>query len=115
MKKPTKSWMRKRLSTSAVTTSELCKGGESRKLVNCNTEESKTIARLESENRPEENHQVEETEEDKVVMMCWENSEGSLVEEPNKETDNQEGRDDNEMQKPKDEEAHVDSTLHTGS
>ena len=58
---------------------------------------------------------MEETEEDKVPMMCWENSEGSLVEEPNKKTDNQEGRADDEMQKPKDEEEHVDSTLHTGN
>ena len=56
---------------------------------------------------------MEETEEDEVAMMCWENSEGSLVEEPNKETDDQEGRADNKMQKPKDEEEHVDSTLHT--
>ena len=44
-------------------------------------------------------------------MMCWENSEGSLVKEP----DNQEGRVDKEMQKQKDEEEHVNSTLHTGS
>ena len=51
-------------------------------------EESKTIARLESENRPEKDYQVEETEKDKVAMMCWENSEGSLVEKANKETDN---------------------------
>ena len=47
-------------------------------------EESKTITRLESENRPENDCQVEETEKDKVAMMCWDNSEGSLVEEPNK-------------------------------
>ena len=74
--------------------------------------ESKTIIRLESKNRPEKDHQAEETEEIKAAMMCWENSEGSLVEEPNKETDNQEGRADNEMQKQKDEEEHVNSTLH---
>ena len=36
-------------------------------------------------------------------MMCWENSEGSLVKEPYKETDNQEGRADKEMQKQEDE------------
>ena len=59
---------------------------------------------MESENRPEKNHQVEETEEKEATMMCWENSEGSLVEEPNKETDNYEGRTDDKMQKPKDEE-----------
>ena len=58
---------------------------------------------------------MEETEEIKAVMMCWENSEGSLVEEPGKETDNQEGIADNKMQNQKDEEEHVDSTLHTGN
>ena len=49
------------------------------------------------------------------MMMCWENSEGSLVEEPNKETYNQDGRADDNMQKPKDEEEHANSTLHTGN
>ena len=48
-------------------------------------------------------------------MMCWENSEGSLVAEPDKETGNQEGRTDKEMQKQKDEEENVNSTLHTGN
>ena len=48
-------------------------------------------------------------------MTHWENSEGSLVEEPNKETDVQDGRADNEMQKSKDEEEHANSTLHMGN
>ena len=48
-------------------------------------------------------------------MMCWENSEGSLEKEPYKETDDQEGRAHKEMQKQKDEEEHVNSTLHTGN
>ena len=46
------------------------------------------------------------------MTMCWENSEGSLVEEPNKETGVQDGRADDKMQKSKDEEEHADSTLH---
>ena len=50
-------------------------------------EESKTIARLEGRNRPKKDHQVEETEEIETVMMCWENSEDSLAEEPDKEID----------------------------
>ena len=58
---------------------------------------------------------MQETEEDEVLMMCWENSESSLVEEPNKETDIQDGRADNELQKSKDEEDRADSTLHTGN
>ena len=78
-------------------------------------EESKTITRLEIKNRPEKDLQVEETKEIKAVMMCWENSEGSLVEEPDKETDDQGGRADKEMEKQKDEEEHVNSTLHTGN
>ena len=98
-----------------ATTSEICNGEESRKQESHNTEESKTITRLESKNRPEKDHQADETEEIEAVMMCWENSECSLVKEPYKETDNQEGRADEEMQKQKDEEEHVNSTLHTGN
>ena len=70
---------------------------------------------MESENKPEKDCQAEETKKDKVAMMCWENSEVSLVEEPNKKTDNQEGRADDEMEKPKDEEDHVNSRLQTGN
>ena len=58
---------------------------------------------------------MQETEEDEVEMMCWENSEGSLAEEPNKETDDQDGRADNETKKPKHEEEHASSTLHIGN
>ena len=78
-------------------------------------EERKTIVRLESKNRLEKDHQVEDTEEIEAVMMCWEKLEGSLVEEPDKETDDQEGRADEEMQKQNDGEEHVDSTLHKGN
>ena len=79
-------------SESQTTTSEHWKGKESKKQENHDMEESKTIARLESKNRSQKDYQVEETEEDKVAMMCWENLEGSFVEEPNKKTDDQEGR-----------------------
>ena len=48
-------------------------------------------------------------------MMCWENSEGSLVKEHDKKADDQEGRANEEMQKQKDEEEHVNSMLHTGN
>ena len=40
------------------------------------------MARLESKNGPEKDNQVAETEEIEVAMMCWENSEDSLGEEP---------------------------------
>ena len=55
------------------------------------------------------------TGEIEVVMMCWENSEDSPRKEPYEETDDKEQKPDEEMQKPKDEEEHVDSTLHTGN
>ena len=61
--------------------------------------ECKTITRLESKSRPEKDHQAEGSEEIKAAMMCWENLEGSLVEEPDKETDDQEGIADDKMQK----------------
>ena len=70
---------------------------------------------MESENRPEKDHQADETEEIEVARMCWENSEGSLGKEHYEETDDQEERPDEEIQKLKDEEEHVDSTLHTGN
>ena len=75
-------------------------------------EERKTITRLENKNMPEKDLHTEETEEIEAVMMFWKKSEGSLVEEPDKETDDQEGTADEEMQKQKGEEAHVNSTLH---
>ena len=102
-------------SESQTTTSEHCKGEESKKWENHDTEESKIITTLESEDRPEKNFQVQETEEDEVEMMCWENSEGSLAEEHNKETDDQDGRADNEMEKPKHEEEHASSILLIGN
>ena len=57
-------------------TSDHWKTEPSKNLENCNTEESKQFTRMESENRPEKDFQVQETEEDEVAMMCWENLEG---------------------------------------
>ena len=102
-------------SKNQTTTSELHNGEESTKQESQDTVKSKTITRLDSKNRPEKDNQVAETEEIKVAMMCWENSEDSLGKEPYKETDDKEEKPDKETQKPKDEEEHVDSTLHTGN
>ena len=55
------------------------------------------------------------TEETEVAMMCWENLEDSPGKEPYEETDDKEEKPDEEIQKPTDEEEHVDSTLHTGN
>ena len=65
-----------------TTTSDLHNGEESTKQESQDTVESKTIARLESKNRPEKDNQVAETEGIEVAMMCWENSEDSLGKEP---------------------------------
>ena len=54
-----------------------------------------------------------ETEENKKVMMHWENLEDSPGKEPYEETDDKEKKHVEETQKPKDEEEHVNSTLHT--
>ena len=76
---------------------------------------SKTIARLENKNRLEKDKQMAESEENKTAMMCCENLEDSPGKEPYKETDDEEKKPVKEMQKPKDEEEHVDSTLHAGN
>ena len=54
-----------------------------------------------------------ELEEIEVAMMCWENSEDSPGKEPCEETDDKEEKPGKETHKPKDEEEHVNSTLHT--
>ena len=78
-------------SDSWTTTSIFSKGEQSRKQENHDMEESKTITRLESKNRPEKDHQAGKTEEIEAAMMCWENLEGSLLKTLDKVTDNQEG------------------------
>ena len=70
---------------------------------------------MENENRPKKDFQAQETEEVKVAMICWKNLEGFLAEEPNEEKGNQDGRADDKMEKPRDEEEHADPTLHTGN
>ena len=98
-----------------TTTRELHDGEESTKQKSQNTVKSKTIARLEGKNWPEKDNQATVTEEIDVAMMCWENLEDSPGKEPCEETDDKEEKTDKEMQKPKDEEEHVNTTLHTGN
>ena len=59
--------------------------------------------------------QMAESEGNKTAMMCWENLEDSLGKVPYEETDDKEKKPVKEMQKPKDEEEYVDSTLHMGN
>ena len=102
-------------SENQTTTSELHDGEESTKQESQDKMKSKTIARLESKTRPEKDKQMAESEENKTAMMCWENLEDPLGKEPYKETDDEEKKLVEEMQKPKDEEEHVNSTPHIGN
>ena len=76
---------------------------------------SKTIARMESKNRPEKDKLTAESEENTTAMMYWENLKDSLGKEPHEESENKGKKSIEKMQKPKDEEKHVDSTLYTGN
>ena len=76
---------------------------------------SKTIARMESKRRPEKVKPTAESEESETAMMCWKNLKDSIGKEPHEESDNKGKKPVEKTQKPKDEEEHVDSTLHTGN
>ena len=56
-----------------------------------------------------------ESEENETVMMCWEKLKDSLGKEPHEESENKGKKSIKKMQKPKDEEEHVNSTLYTGN
>ena len=56
-----------------------------------------------------------ESEENETVMMCWENLEDSPGKQPHRESENKGKKSIEETQKIKDEEEHVNSTLHTGN
>ena len=96
-------------------TSEIHDGEESTKQESQDRVKSKTITRLESKNRPGKDNQIAESEENETVMMCWENLEDSPGKEPHKDSENKGKKSVEEMQKSKDEEEHVDSTLHMGN
>ena len=118
-------------------TSEIHDGEESTKQESQDKMKSKTIARLESKNRPEKDNQMAESEENElplcnkttirqflwvpfhlvppILMMCWEHLEDSPGKEPREESENKGKKSVKEMQKPKDEEEHVNSTLHMGN
>ena len=102
-------------SESQTMTSNHWKDKPSKKQESHDMDESKAITRIDNKNRSEKDFQVQETEGDEVAMVCWENLEGFLAEEPNEETGSQDGRVDDKMEKPKYEEEHVDHTLHTGN
>ena len=76
---------------------------------------SKTIARLESKTRPDEDKLTAESEEHETAMMCWENLKDSQGKESHEESDNKGKKSVEKIQKPKDEEEHVKSTLYMGN
>ena len=93
-------------SESQAMTSDQWKAKQNRKKENHDMEESKTATRKANENRPEKDFPAQETIRDEVAMMCWENLEGVLAEESNKETSSQDERPNNDkenqvMMKPK--------------
>ena len=96
-------------------TSEFHDSEESTKQESQDKVKSTTIARLESKNRPEKDKLTAESEENVTVMMCWENLKDSLGKEPHEEPEYEGKKSVEEMQKPKDEEEIVNSTLHTGN
>ena len=75
----------------------------------------KTIARMESKNRPEKDKLMAESEEKETAMMCWENLKYSPGKEPHEESENKGKKSVEKTQKPKDEEEHVNSTLYMGN
>ena len=56
-----------------------------------------------------------ENKENETVMMCWEVLKDSLRKEPHVESENKGEKPVEKMQKPKDEEEHVEPTLNTGN
>ena len=90
-------------SENQTTTSELHDGEESTKQERQDKMKSKTIARLESKNRPEKDKQTAESEENKTAMMCRENLKDSPGKEPHKESDDEGKKPVEKMQKQKDE------------
>ena len=92
-------------SENQTSTSELHDGEESTKQEWQDKMKSKTISRMERKSRPEKDKLTAESDENKTAMMCWE--------KPQEESDNEGKKPIEKMQKPKDEEEHVDSTLHT--
>ena len=70
---------------------------------------------MESKSRPEKDKLMAESVENETAMMCWENLKDSLGKVPHKESDNNGKKPVKKMQKPKDEEEHVNSTLHMGN
>ena len=76
---------------------------------------TRTIVRKKGKNRPGTCKPTTENEENETVMMCWGVLKDSLRNEPHTESENEGKKPIEKMQKPKDEEEHVEPTLNTGN
>ena len=73
------------------------------------------IVRKKGKNWPGECKPMTENEENETTMMCWEVLKDTLRKEPHVESENEGEKPVKKMQKPKDEEEHVEPTLNTGN
>ena len=66
---------------------EFHKGKEITKQESQDKKKSKTITRMGSKNRPRKGKPMAESEDNEIVMMCWENLKDSLGKGPHEESD----------------------------
>ena len=102
-------------SKSQTKNDKLHEGKESTKQESQDKMKTNTITRIKSTNWPGIGKPMAESEENKTVMMCWEDLKDSLEKEPHIESENKGEKPVEKTQKPKDEEEHVEPTLNTGN
>ena len=102
-------------SESQTRNGEQLEGKESTKQESQDKMKTITIAGMENINRPEKGMPMNESEENKTTMMCWEDLKNSLEKEPHVESENVGEKPVKKTQKRKDEEEHVEPTLNTGN
>ena len=102
-------------SESQTKNGEQCKGKESTKQESQDEMKTNTIVRMKDNNRPEKDKSMAKSEENETMMMCWEDFKDSLRKVPHIEPENEGEKPVKKMQKPEDEEEHVEPTLNTGN
>ena len=102
-------------SVSQMKNGELREGKESTKQESQGKMKTNTIVRMKDKNRPGKGKPTAEKEENETAMMCWEDLKDSPRKETHRESENEGEKPIEKMQKPKDEEEHVEPTLNTGN
>ena len=102
-------------SESQTKNGELHEGKESTKQEGQDKMKTNTIVRMKNKNRPGKGKPMAESEENETAMMCWEDLKDSPGREPHIESENEGEKPVEKMQKPKDEEEHVEPTLNIGN